>query len=238
MTLVSIIIPALNEADNILSTIYAAQRDYTTEEIEIIVVDGGSTDGTVECIPPHITLLQTSPGRAMQMNLGAAVSHGEILAFCHADSQLPVHWRDVVIQALTDPAVSGGTFQTQILPAIGFLKQRNKWVLPPDWRIMFGDQVQFMRRVTFKQVNGFKVLPIMEDVEMSGALNRVGKIVRIDPAFRVITSSRRFKEFGLVRQTLLNTLNMIRYLYLGVKPETIARSYRSSRECMVDNQPP
>ena len=235
MTLVSVIIPALNEVENIAATIRAAQRDYSSEEIEIIVVDGGSTDGTLQCVPPGIKTIQTVRGRAVQMNCGTAESQGEILVFCHADSQLPACWREAVINALMDPEVSGGTFQTRILPAIGFLKLRNNWVLPPNWRIMFGDQVQFMRRSTFTQLRGFPEIPLMEDVEMSRALDHAGTVIRINPDIRVVTSSRRFKERGLLRQTFLNSFNMIRYLYFGATPNDIAKSYQSSREKKIEN---
>ena len=236
MTLISVIIPALNEAKNIALTINAARQDYTTDEVEIIVVDGGSTDGTIDKIPPHVTLIQAQRGRALQMNRGAAASHGDILVFCHGDSQLPCGWREAVINALVDVEVSGGTFQTKIVPAFGFLKLRNNWVLPSNWRIMFGDQAQFMRRTTFDQVNGFLEIQLMEDVEMSRALDSIGNIIRIDPKYRVITSSRRFSERGLIRQTIQNTINMTRYLYFGATPEDIARIYRSSRERKIDRK--
>ncbi|TFG70392.1 MAG: glycosyltransferase [Anaerolineales bacterium] len=230
MPFISVIIPALNEAENIVTTINAARRAYTADQIEIIVVDGGSHDGTVDLISPDIQVIQAPRGRAVQMNLGAEASKGELLVFCHADSQLPSSWREVVIDALKDPGVSGGTFQTKILPATGFFIWRNTWVMPVNWKIMYGDQVQFMRRTAYDQVGGFPDLPLMEDVEMSRALNHIGKLVRIDPSFRVITSSRRFMERGLIRQSLQNAVNMIRYLYFGATPEDIAKSYRSSRE--------
>ncbi len=230
MPLVSVIVPALNEAENIVATINAARRAYTTEEIEIIVVDGGSHDGTVDLIPPDIQVIQAPRGRAVQMNLGAAASKGDLLVFCHADSQLPSGWREVVIDALKDSGVSGGTFQTKILPATGFFRWRNTWVMPVNWKIMYGDQAQFMRREAYDQVGGFPTIPLMEDVEMSRALNQIGNLVRIDPSIRVITSSRRFQEHGAIRQSLQNAVNMIRYLYLGATPEDIAHSYRSSRE--------
>ncbi|MGC9398482.1 MAG: TIGR04283 family arsenosugar biosynthesis glycosyltransferase [Anaerolineae bacterium] len=234
--LVSVIIPALNEAENITRCIADARRDYTRDEVETIVVDGGSVDGTPALVPEDVTLLMSPRGRAVQMNRGAAAAHGEIFVFCHADSFLPAGWREAVVHTLRDPEISGGTFQTLILPANWMLKIRNRWGFPPKWSIMFGDQVQFMRRETFEAVGGFPEIPLMEDVEMSRALHEVGRLVRIDPTRRVITSGRRFAERGYLRQSLLNGWNMFRYLYLGATPEQIADSYRSSREERM-NQP-
>lgn len=228
--LVSVIIPALNEAENIARCIADARRDYTGDEVEIIVVDGGSTDGTPDRVPNDVTLLASPRGRAVQLNRGAAAADGDILVFCHADSFLPAGWREAVIDALRNPAVSGGTFQTLILPANWMLKIRNHWVLPPRWSLMYGDQVQFMRCETFEAVGGFPEIPLMEDVEMSRALHDAGRLVRIDPDVRVITSARRFAERGYLRQSLLNGWNLFRYLNLGATPEQIARSYRSSCE--------
>ena len=228
--LVSVIIPALNEAENIARCSADARRDYTRDEVEIIVVDGGSTDGTVKLVPDDVTLLASPRGRAVQLNRGAAAADGDILVFCHADSFLPTGWREAIIDALSNPAVSGGTFQTLILPADWMLQIRNHWVFPPKWSLMYGDQVQFMRRETFEAVGGFPEIPLMEDVEMSRALHEAGRLVRIDPDVRVITSGRRFAERGYLWQSLLNGWNMFRYLNLGATPEQIARSYRSSRE--------
>ena len=226
--LVSIIIPALNEAGNIERTLAAARRDYASTEVEIIVVDGGSTDGTPNLVPPGVTVIHAPRGRAIQINRGAAASHGEILVFCHADSQLPAGWREAVIETLDHPGVSGGTFQTLILPAKGILHIRNHLEFPPDWKIMMGDQVQFMSRATFEGIGGFPEIVLMEDIEMSRALHNAGKLVRIP--LRVTTSSRRFLESVPIRQWALNTWRMIRYLYLSATPEQIAQEYRSSRE--------
>ena len=228
--LVSVIIPALNEVENIARCIDAARRQYPPEETEIIVVDGGSVDGTPARVPDDVSLLTSPRGRAVQLNRGAAVADGNIFVFCHADSFLPAGWREAVLEALRAPAVSGGTFQTLILPANWMMRIRNRWVFPPKWSIMFGDQVQFMRRETFAAVGGFPEIPLMEDVEMARALHEAGRLVRIDPDVRVITSARRFAERGYLRQSLLNGWNMFRYLHLGATPEQIARSYRSSRE--------
>jgi hypothetical protein len=162
------------------------------------------------------------------MNHGARASSGEILVFCHADSQLPQGWREAVIAALDRPQVSGGFFQTLILPEKGILCLINRVQFPADWRIMFGDLAQFMSRRIYDQVDGFPEIPLMEDVEMARQLHGAGEIVRVP--LRVITSSRRFLENGPLRQWLLSFRCMIRYLYLGATPEDIVRVYRSSRE--------
>ncbi len=228
--LVSVIIPALNEARSIRRTIAAARRDYAPDEVEIVVVDGGSSDGTPDLLPPGVALIESPRGRAVQMNRGAAATRGEILVFCHADSQLPTAWREAVIEALSQAGVSGGTFQTLLLPERGVLMYvRNRMRYAADWRRMYGDQAQFVHRSTFERVGGFRELPLMEDVEMMRALRQEGRLVRIDHP-RVITSSRRFLERGFLRQSLTNLWSMFRYLKLGATPEDIARVYRSSRE--------
>jgi rSAM/selenodomain-associated transferase 2 len=226
---VSVIIPALNERAHIRACIDAARRSYTPDEVEIIVADGGSTDGTLTLVPPDVTLLHAPRGRAVQMNAGAEASRGQILVFCHADSYLPAGWREAVIETLRPSGVSGGTFQTMIRPALGpALWLRNRLSFPAQWRIMFGDQVQFMRRATFERVGGFPDIPLMEDVEMSRALDRAGTLVRIP--LRVETSSRRFAQRGVLRQALGNAWRMFRYLHLNVSPAALAAQYRDERE--------
>jgi rSAM/selenodomain-associated transferase 2 len=228
--LVSVIIPALNEADNIVACIEAARRSYTPDEVEIIVVDGGSTDGTSDLVPDQEKLICAPRGRAMQMNRGAAASQGEILIFCHADTRLPDGWYKALIETLSDGSIAGGTFLTTILPERGlllWLYNRIKFGSRVWWGL-YGDQAQFMRRATFEEIGGFPEIPLMEDVEMARALRKKGKLTRIP--LRVETSSRRFLEQGPWRQTVGNMWRMVRYLLLGATPQEIARTYRSSRE--------
>ena len=143
--------------------------------MEIIVVDGGSTDGTPDLVVPEAALLHSPRGRAIQMNRGAAASRGGILAFWHADSQLPAGWREAVIEALGKSGVSGGTFQTLTLPERGLLLYiRNRTSFPARWKLMYGDQVQFMTRETFERAGGFPEVPGMA----------VGKGIRIDERCR------------------------------------------------------
>jgi glycosyltransferase involved in cell wall biosynthesis len=166
--------------------------------VEIIVVDGGSTDGTHDLVPREEVLIRAPRGRAAQMNRGAAVARGQVLVFCHADSRLPPGWRQPAVDALSRPDVSGGSFAIRLEPARGILHLLNLPRYPADWRLMYGDQAQFMTRRTFRQVGGFPEIPIMEDLEMMRSLHRRGRLVRIP--FRVTSSSRRFSERGPLRQ--------------------------------------
>ena len=215
--------PALNEAAEIERAIAAARRGYGAEEVEIIVVDGGSSDGTPDLVPAGERLLTSAPGRAVQMNRGATAARGRVLLFCHADSRLPEDWLRPVLEALDPPGVSGGSFLIRLEPERGILYLLNRLRYPADWRLMYGDQAQFMTRAVFRRVGGFPDVPIMEDLEMMRLLHRVGRLVRLP--LRVTSSSRRFLERGPLRQFARDVSFVLRYLYLGADPEELARSY-------------
>jgi rSAM/selenodomain-associated transferase 2 len=221
--LVSIIIPTLNEEAYILDAIRSARQNYASDEIEIIVVDGGSQDDTLSLIPPRIQVFHSLANRGAQMNLGAANSHGEILVFCHADSLLPEGWREEVIDTLSNNNISGGTFQLSIVPAKGILRLRNRVTYPANWMVMYGDQVHFMSRSTFEKIGGYPEIPIMEDLEMSRSLNKAGQLVRIP--LRVKTSSRGFSASSPIKQWLLNIKCVLLYVYFGKTADDIKTIY-------------
>ena len=226
--LVSVVIPTLNEAESIRRTLAAARDGYPAEQVELIVSDGGSQDGTLGLLPADVAALRSPRGRARQMNAGASAAKGHVLVFCHGDTLLPQGWREAVLDALSDPSVSGGAFQVKLEPAAGILHWTNRLRLPEAWQITMGDQVQFVRRTVFGEIGGFPDIPLMEDIEMSRALHRHGRLVRVP--LRVTTSSRRFLERGPWRQWWLSARCLVRYLWFGATPQEIAAVYRSSRE--------
>lgn len=220
---VSVIIPALNEAGVIVSTLQSMRQN---KPLEILVVDGGSADATSEVAQKAgAVVLQSTAGRARQMNAGAAQAGGAVLLFLHADTILPAEWNSEVLRILKSQKVAAGAFAFRV--AENF---RGKRILERavNWRarrfqLPYGDQGLFLRRSLFEEVGGFANLPIMEDYELVRRLRRHGKVVT--SPLPATTAGRRWKRFGWLRVTLKNQL-MIAGFRLGVAPETLARFYR------------
>jgi rSAM/selenodomain-associated transferase 2 len=221
---ISVVIPALNEAEKI----EACLRSVVSQqgEFEIIVVDGNSIDRTAEIAKRHASVIITERGRALQMNAGASKARGEALFFLHADSTLHPGALTELRRVLEDPQVVGGTFTLKFdsnkfpLNLYSFLTR-----FKPRF-FHYGDQGIFVRRTVFDCLEGFKELPLMEDVDFLRRLRATGRVALI--RLPVTTSARRFLEHGLVRQQLLNGFLVALYL-LGVKPETLSRWYRNER---------
>ncbi len=223
---VSIIIPALNEAERIAGCIQQARQ---LDDVEIIVVDGGSTDLTVEVAKAADRVIPSARSRALQMNAGAAVAAGEILLFLHADCWLePAGLRELRESFGQHPDLVGGGFRQQLGHA-GWIYRWLEWgnaarIRWPGW--IYGDQGLFVRRDIFQELGGFPILPLMEDLFLSKRLKRAGRTVLLGPFLHV--STRRWERMGPIRQTLRNWWFVL-LAHLGTPLETLAERYRDVR---------
>jgi rSAM/selenodomain-associated transferase 2 len=221
---VSVIIPALNESENIRTTLLSVKQQ--EGDFEVIVVDGGSSDDTKAIAKAHAQVIPSEPGRAIQMNAGARLASGEVLLFLHADSSLHPYALGALRQALTVSQTVGGTF-TLRFDTNRFLLRLYAFFTRLKFRYFhYGDQGIFVRRATFEQLGGFKEMPLMEDIDFLLRLRKQGRVALIQ--LPVTTSARRFVKQGLVRQQLLNGFLLTLYR-LGVKPEILAKWYLPNR---------
>lgn len=220
---ISIVVPTVNEIRELPRTLEAAQRGHSHE---IIVVDGGSTDDTMNIARSMDAIVLTAPCcRAVQMNRGAAIATGEYLLFLHADTLLPSDYAVHVPVVLGEPGVAGGAFEFSIADDFA---GRRLVESTTNWRarhgqMPYGDQALFLQREVFTQLGGFSEMPIMEDYEFARRLRRLGRIVIAPSA--AVTSGRRWQRLGWMRTTLLNRAIILAYRS-GVSPSRLAGWYR------------
>ncbi|MBI4782444.1 MAG: TIGR04283 family arsenosugar biosynthesis glycosyltransferase [Oscillatoriophycideae cyanobacterium NC_groundwater_1537_Pr4_S-0.65um_50_18] len=226
---ISVIIPALNEAAMIQGVLRSLQQ----QPVEVIVVDGGSQDDTVALAQTEaslqaplggIKIITAAPGRAKQLNAGAAIATGEILLFLHADTRLPPDFPALVQQALEGGAIAGA-FALRINAALPGLRLV-EWGV--NWRsrrlqLPYGDQAIFLPAALFHAMGGFAELPIMEDFELVRRLQKRGRIATVEAP--VLTSGRRWQKLGVFKTTLMNQGAIVAYS-LGVSTDRIAQWYR------------
>jgi rSAM/selenodomain-associated transferase 2 len=218
----SIIIPVLNEARGIVQFLETLST-LRARGAQLIVVDGGSSDGTPALAAPFSDLVISSKGgRAIQMNSGAAQSQGEALLFLHADTLLPPDADLLIATALTehhwgrfDVRFDGGHPLMPVIAAMMNLRSRVTGIAT-------GDQGMFVRRDTFSCLNGFAVIPLMEDIELSKRLKQIGRPACLRQ--RVATSSRRWEEHGVWRTVFLMWRLRLAYFF-GTDPRKLATDY-------------
>lgn len=222
---ISVVIPALNEAEKIRDVVSATRA---IGDCEVLVVDGGSTDGTAQEAQEADQVLTTPPGRAIQQNAGAKASSGEVLLFLHADCQLQPGSFEAIQMSLQNPRCVGGCFRQRI-EAPGWKYRLMEWGNNTRVRLCkwaYGDQAIFVRRSVFEELGGFPELRLMEDLYFVKRLKRAGRISLINPPLRI--SARRWQKHGLIRQTLRNW-SLITMAHCGVSPNRLARFYPDVR---------
>jgi rSAM/selenodomain-associated transferase 2 len=219
---VSVVIPSLDEQERVATAVDSA---LASGAAEVIVVDGGSSDETVECARRAGACVITGERmRARQMNRGAQAAAGEILLFLHADTRLPTGACPAVERALATGAAFGGfriSFaepSLRLRAAAAMINARTAVTRCP-----WGDQAQFIRRDVFLATGGFREIPIMEDYELAVRMKHRGRAVVLPD--RVITSGRRFLEKGVFATALMNWRIVIAYRR-GADPTELAAMYR------------
>ena len=231
---ITVVIPTLDEATALPVTLSHTQ---TLGFDHIIIVDGGSTDGTTNFLrqlspssstTPDITVLMTDPGRAHQMNSGAKIAQSDLLLFLHADTLLPTTAKQAIERAFTHPQIIGGRFNVRFERDHGWawvisrmMNLRSRWS-----GISTGDQAIFVRKSSFDSVGGFKNIPLMEDIDFTRRLKAIGNMVALSE--RVQTSFRRWEQCGPLKTILL--MWALRLLFwVGTSPETLSHWYRRIR---------
>ena len=222
---VSIIIPTLNEAAAIAQTLQPLQ-ELRGRGHQVVVVDGGSTDVTLEIARPLAdSVISSAPGRARQQNAGAQAAAGEVLLFLHADTLLPRDADDLLIDGLRARGRGWGRFDVRLSGRHLLLRvvERMMNLRSRVTGIATGDQAIFVRRDWFQRAGGFPEIRLMEDVALSHALRRMGPPLCLRE--RVVTSSRRWEQRGIARTILL--MWRLRAAYaLGADPARLAERYR------------
>jgi rSAM/selenodomain-associated transferase 2 len=219
--------PVLNEAANLQRAIDSTQP---SDNIEVIVVDGGSGDDTCRVAAAcGVQVIGSPAGRSKQMNLGAAAATGEILLFLHGDSRLPLGFDRLIRQVMSakQPPIAGAFWLGIEAP-----QKSLRWVeWGVKWRsqvcqMPYGDQGIFLSARVFNEIGGFPDLPIMEDFELIRRLRQRGKISIVPQP--VMTSARRWLQKGILKTTLINQIMVLGYLG-GISPARLVELYRRKK---------
>ncbi|MDT8309943.1 MAG: TIGR04283 family arsenosugar biosynthesis glycosyltransferase [Methylophaga sp.] len=224
MKSIAIIVPVLNEAEN-LPALIAQFSKLSQPQDEVVIVDGGSTDETLEILADmNLQILSAHKGRASQMNAGALHSDADILVFLHADTQLPENALALIRKVVAEGA-GWGRFNVIISGARPMLKVIALFM---NWRsrltgIATGDQVIFIQRELFNDLGGFPEQPLMEDIEISKRLKKISRPACLSE--KVITSGRRWQKHGIWKTIIL--MWWLRFAYWrGVPATALTKYYR------------
>jgi rSAM/selenodomain-associated transferase 2 len=223
-TMISMIVPVLNEAALVVQTLSALQPLRVAGH-EVILVDGGSDDATIPLSERVVDQIVRSPrGRSRQMNAGSKVARGEVFLFLHADTLLPEGADKLIIDGLNQQGKSWGRFDVR-LSGRHFLLRITEWLM--NWRsrltgVTTGDQGIFVQRKLFEAVGGFPEIDLMEDIALSKTLKRQGRPLCL--WHRVLTSSRRWEKNGILRTIVLMWSLRLAYL-LGADARSLAKFY-------------
>lgn len=223
----SVVVPVLNEEASLGATLGSLRESAEGHSFELLVVDGGSTDGSLDVARQLAgRVLESRPGRAAQMHLGATQATGDVLLFLHADTRLPHDWPSLlrgVWEAAAPPAAAAFRLS---LDAGGWryrLVERASRMRSALTGVPLGDQAISVRRDVYLSVGGFPDVPLMEEYYLLRKLKRRGRVAVLEHA--VLTSARRHRRNGPIRNGLMNNL-ITALFFCGVPPRALARLYK------------
>ena len=218
-TTISVIIPTLNEEEHLPALLRLLMK---RQPHEIIVADGGSSDGTENVCREYegVRFIPATNGRGHQMNEGASHATGDVLFFVHADSSLPDKWEYEITNLLNDHLA--GTFWLKFDDSSFLLDFYSKCSSLKHWLFTYGDQGLFIKKQDFIEIGGYNEPMFLEDIDLLRRLYRKGSVVK--SSLPITTSARRFRKKGVMRQQLRNIGILAGYL-AGISPERLARFY-------------
>ena len=219
---ISIIIPVRNEEDAI-GPCLDSLADYS--DLEILVVDGGSSDQTIHEIKKRgHRPVSSAPGRGRQQHTGAKAASGDFFLFLHCDTRLPHNFTTHVRKILKQEEVAAGAFQLTInAQGLGYrIIEYSANLRSRRLKLPYGDQALFMKKETYFAANGFPDQAILEELDFLSRLKNLGRIV-IAPDYAT-TSARRWQQHGIMKTTIVNQLMLAGWV-MGISPERLARWY-------------
>jgi rSAM/selenodomain-associated transferase 2 len=219
---IAVVIPALDEAERVVGAVESA----VGPNVDVVVVDGGSRDGTPErAAAVGATVIASAPGRARQLQAGLRHSDGDAVVFLHADTRLPRGFAEAIRESLSDPRVVGGAFRLRF-------DDRRLRMRAIEWGarlrvallgLPYGDQALFARRRALEGIGGVPQAPIMEDLDLVEALRGRGRFATL--RLPATTSSRRYRQHGVLRTMLRNWAAAAAWR-LGLDRDRVAARYR------------
>jgi hypothetical protein len=224
---ISIIIPALNEAECLGQTVAGLIGQ---PGVEVIVADGGSRDRTVPlATAAGAKIILAPPGRGSQQNAGARAAQGRVLLFLHADTRLPDGFAMQIRDALGRPGIAAGAFRFAV-DATGWRFRLLEYCT--NWRaacfgLPYGDQALFLPAARFQAMGGFREIALLEDLELVRRLRKMGRIALL--ATPALTSPRRWHRLGWARTTVINQMILLGF-FCGLGPDRLARWYGKIRK--------
>ena len=223
--MISVIIPTLNEEKHIIQVLQRLNQESTPHEI--IVVDGGSSDRTVDFACSLAKVIPSRPGRGLQLNEGVKFAQGEVLFFLHGDCLIEPGTLDEIEDVIRKGFIGGCLTQTildsnpvfRLIESTGNVRARAR-------KIFYGDQSIFVRKDVFLKLGAFRPLLLFEDVEFSRRLRREGRTIVLSK--RVYTSSRRWNRQGILKTTLINRM-LLMLFYFRFPTSLLSKWYRNVR---------